>query len=194
MKIQTTFSFTISLMFTMLTAGCNMSGNANDTLVMDLDAIAKATGQADTITQQIQAANQDLQGQLEAISQQLNEQLASEREKLGKKPSKKEQEGLKQLTLAAQQKMQQARTLAAQKSQQYKNALIIQLRQQVAPIAEKIARDKGASVVMITTPSMMWYAPEADITAGIIAELRAQKPVETTTDTVASESSAETTE
>ncbi len=175
MKIHAAFLRITTLSLVSVLSACNLSGASNDTLVMDLDAIASATGQADVIKQQVNAANQELNNQLDSISQQLSQQLTDEREKLGKKLSQQEEDSLKQLTLAANQKMQQARSLAAQKSQQYKNALIIQLRQQVTPIAEAIAQRRNASVVMITTPSMMWYDPEADITAEIIAELRTNR-------------------
>jgi len=153
-------------------SGCDQS--SSNTVILDLDAIAKATGHAERIKQQIEQANSELNSQLTTISNKLNEQLASEKEKMGKKPSKDEKRNLEQLTLLANQKMQQAKVLASQKSQQYKAALIQQLRQSVKPIAEGIAKKRGADIVIAANNSTIWFDPTVDITDEIIAEMRAQ--------------------
>ncbi|VAW62310.1 hypothetical protein MNBD_GAMMA08-1944 [hydrothermal vent metagenome] len=160
--------------------GCDNFQSTSNTVILDLDAIAKATGQADIITQQIEQANNELNSQLTNISNQLNEQLADEKKKIGKKPSKKDQQELQQLSIQANQKMQQAKNIAAQKSQQYKVALVQQLRKKIQPIAESIAREKGADIVTAVNNSTIWFNPEVDITDEIIAEMRAQ-PVTTNT-------------
>jgi len=168
----------IFLLFSL--AGCDNFQSASNTVILDLDAIAKATGQADIITQQIEQANNELNSQLSNISNQLNEQLASEQKKLGKKPSKEDKLKLQQLSVQANQKMQQAKNIAAQKSQQYKVALVQQLRKKIQPIAESIAREKGASIVSAVNNSTIWFNPKVDITDEIIAEMRAQPATENT--------------
>jgi Skp family chaperone for outer membrane proteins len=154
--------------------GCDQLSSSSKSLVLDLDAIANATGQANIIKQQIEKANNELNSQLSSISNQLNEQLASEKKKLGKKPSKKDQQKLQQLTLQANQKMQQAKMLASQKSQQYKAALVQQLLKNVKPIAENIARQRNANLVSLSNNATIWFNPEIDITDEIIAQMRAQ--------------------
>lgn len=167
------FISTISVFFIFTITGCEKLQSGSDTVVLDLDAIAQATGQAAIIKKQIESANQELNTQLGAISGKLNEQLAEEKQKMGKKPSKEEKRNLEQLTLLANQKMQQAKMVASQKSQQYQAALIQQLRQKVKPIAENIARQRGATIVKISNSTMIWFDPVIDITDEIIAEMRA---------------------
>lgn len=169
-KIFTSIIFALSLI---ALSGCDKFQSSPNTVVLDLDAIASATGQAATIKQQIEQANQDLNSQLSTISTKLNEQLAAEKKKMGKKPSKSEKENLQKLTLQANQKMQQAKTIASQKAQQYRTALILQLRQYVQPIAEEIASKRGADIVLTSNNAMIWFNPDIDITDEIIAEIRA---------------------
>jgi len=169
-RIFTSIIFALSLI---TLSGCDKFQSSSNTVVLDLDAIASATGQAATIKQQIEHANQDLNAQLSTISSKLNEQLAAEKEKMGKKPTKSEKENLQKLTLQANQKMQQAKAIASQKAQQYRTALILQLRQHVQPIAEKIASQRGADIVLTSNNAMIWFNPGIDITDEIIAEIRA---------------------
>jgi len=164
----------ISLFILISLSGCDNFQSSSNTVILDLDAIANATGHAERIKQQIEQANNELKSQLTTISNKLNEQLASEKEKMGKKPSKDEKRNMDQLTLLANQKMQQAKVLASQKSQQYKAALIQQLRQNVKPIAEGIAKKRGADIVIAANSSTIWFNPGVDITDEIIAEMRAQ--------------------
>ena len=155
-------------------AGCENFQSSPNTVILDLDAIANATGQAATIKQQIELANKELNSQLGTISGKLNEQLVDENKKMGKKPTLDDKKKMEQLTLQANQKMQQAKMLASQKSQQYQAALIQQLRQTVQPIAENIARKRGADIVVTSNNSILWFNPVIDITDEIIAEMRAQ--------------------
>ncbi len=153
--------------------GCDKF-QSTGTAILDLDAIANATGQAAIIKQQIEQANQELNAQLNTISNKLNEQLAAEKKKMGKKLSTEEQQKLQQLTQLANQKMQQAKMLASQKSQQYRAALIQQLRLNIKPVAEKIARSRGVDIVVTANNTTIWFNPEVDITDEVIAAVRAQ--------------------
>ena len=168
------FISVISLFILVSLSGCDQFQSPSNTAILDLDAIANATGHAERIKQQIEQANNELKSQLTTISNKLNEQLTSEKEKMGKKPSKDEKRNMDQLTLLANQKMQQAKVLASQKSQQYKAALIQQLRLSVKPIAESIAKKRGADIVIAANNSTIWFDPTVDITDEIIAEMRAQ--------------------
>ena len=181
-----------SLVLLLFLSGCEQFQAASNTVVLDLDVIAKATGQAATIKQQVEKANNELTTQLQNISTQLNDQLAEEKKKLGKKPSAEHKKNMQQLTIQANQKMQQAKTLASQKSQQYRAALIQQLRKNIQPIAEKIARERGADIVSMSNNAMIWFNPEIDITDEVIAVVRAQPLTSTINDEAAT--STETSE
>ena len=60
---------------------------------------------------------------------------------------------------------------AATRQAQVRAQLIKQFREEVRPIAEQVAKDKGASVVLLTNDNVLWYDPTVDITDGVIAQI-----------------------
>ena len=50
--------------------------------------------------------------------------------------------------------------------------LLKELRQNVKPVAEGIARSQGISVVLETTDNLIWFDASVDITDEVIAEFR----------------------
>jgi len=165
----------VSIVFVLfIVTGCEQFQSGPSAVILDLDAIANATGQAANINQQMEKVNSELTAQLKTISTKLNEQLEAEKQKIGKKPKTKDKKKLQQLSMQANKKMQQAEALASRESQQYKAALIQELRKNIQPIAEEIARKRGADLVTVSSSSVIWFNPEIDITDEIIAEIRAQ--------------------
>ena len=147
---------------------------AGTTLMLDFSAIIKATGKDKQVNNQLQAGNQSLEKQLAQAAQDLNKQLADAQSKVGKKPTQKQKQELEQLSAQANQKMNEVRQLARQKSQQLQAALVNQLRNEIRPIAESIAQARGAKAVLIISEPVLWFDASVDITADVIAALRAQ--------------------
>jgi len=56
--------------------------------------------------------------------------------------------------------------------------LLMEWRQKLQPIAQAIANDKGASIVLVSSPSLIWFDATVDITDEVIAKLRAQQGLE----------------
>ena len=53
--------------------------------------------------------------------------------------------------------------------------LILDYREAVKPFAEKIARSRDASVVLLVDQSVFWLDPAIDITGDVISALRAER-------------------
>jgi len=159
--------------------GCNdLVGHSGNAVVLDLAVIAKATGQDEVIKKQLQQAGTNLTNQLTEVATNLEKQLENEKDKLGKTPDKKQQQQFQQLTLQANQKFRQTQSLAQKKVQEYEMGLLMEWRQKLQPIAQAIANDKGASIVLVSSPSLIWFDATVDITDEVIAKLRAQQGLE----------------
>ena len=144
------------------------------TVVIDLEAVAKATGQDTVIEQQMTAAREELNSQLTAVIAELEKQLAEEQAKLGDSPDQAEQQRFQQIAAQAQQQLAQQRGQAQQQAQQYQAALVAGFRDTVKPITAEIATARGADVVLIFDPMMVWFNPSIEITGEVIAALRDQ--------------------
>jgi Skp family chaperone for outer membrane proteins len=142
------------------------------TAVIDLEAIAKATGQEAVLEQQMATAREELNNQLTVVIAELEKQLAEEQAKLGDSPDQAEQQRFQQITAQAQQQLAQQRTQAQQQIQRYQAGLIADFRDTVKPISAEIATSRGADVILIFDPMMLWFEPSIDITDEVIGVLR----------------------
>ena len=159
----------------LLVAGCDqLTGNGPGTIIVDLGAIAKATGQEQMMQNQAQMAREELNAQLVESAANLEQQIEEQRVSFGDSPTQEQQQQLQQLTVQAQQQYGQLQAQAQQEMQQHEINLVKEFREQVKPFAEKIARSRKASVVLLTGQAVFWLDPAVDITGEVIAALRAE--------------------
>jgi len=153
-------------------SACDKLG-LSDVAVIDLDAVAAATGQDEIIQQRIQAATQELDAQLQQIAAQLEAQLAEEKEKRGTMTEQEQQE-MAQMTMQARQQFAQVQQEARQKAAQYRAGLIQEFTTQVKPIVAELAEKRGATTVFTESPTLFWHSASVDLTDEVIAEVRAR--------------------
>jgi Skp family chaperone for outer membrane proteins len=160
----------------LLLIGCNQAppgiGGAG-VAIMDLAAVAKATGQDEVIRQEAEAARTELGAQLQALAGNLEQQISAEREKLGIAPSDADSQRLQEMTLQARQQINNAQMQAQNQASQIEAELVADFRSKISPLAEKIASQKGASAVLAADSYLFWFDPAADITDEVIAAWRA---------------------
>ena len=157
-------------------SGCDLLDTAfnRPTLVVDLDAVAKATGRQELMQKELEFANVRLTEQLKLVASQLEEAVSDEKDKLGKSPSKEEKKQLEALALQAQQQLANSKNLAVQQSTEFRSDLILQFRRDVAGIAQEIAQKTGSKLVMISNYETLWFDPATDITDEVISVMRAR--------------------
>jgi len=165
----------VSLAAVLLIAGCDqMPGAGSDTLIVDLAAVAKATGQEESMQAQAQIARENLNAELAEAGRNLEQQLEQERAGIGDAPTPEQELQFQQMTQQAQQRYGQLQAEAQQQAQQHEVNLVLEFREQIQPFAEKIARSRGAKVVLLADQSVFWLDPTVDITGGVIDALRAE--------------------
>ncbi|MBT78467.1 MAG: hypothetical protein CL798_09790 [Chromatiales bacterium] len=168
--------FVACLLAALFLAGCNQTPAAEPgTLVVDLSAIAKATGQEQSMQNQAQTVREDANAQLIESAKEIEKWLADERAKIGDTPTQEQAVQLQQLSQQAQQQYAQLQSEAQQKVQKAEINLILDYREAVKPFAEKIARSRDASVVLLVDQSVFWLDPAIDITGDVISALRAER-------------------
>lgn len=157
-------------------AGCDQISGGSSTVVVDLAAVAKATGQDLAIQQKMEDSRAELAAQLQEIAADLEKDLNEQRDKLGDSPTEAEQQELQQKISAAQQQYSQTQAAAQQQVQQFEAGVVLQYRESLQPIVRDIAAARGASVVRLADTSIIWFDPKIDITAEVIAAIRAESP------------------
>ena len=168
-----------------LSAGCDQlpsSGHgvtSEPLLLVDFGSLLRATNMDTKVQDELKVAGQRLESQLKQAANDLkqaandlNQQLKDAQHKAGSKPSLKEQKKLNLLTTKARQRMNELRQHARTKLLQLQADMVKQLRDQVKPIAETIAHQRGAKAVLLVGETTLWFDPGADITADVIAKVR----------------------
>ena len=160
----------------MMVAACDQlpsAASSGGVAVVDLNAVAKATGRDEAINERLESARVDLNEQLTQIAADLEKQLKDQQEKVGATPKPDEQQQLQEMAVRAQRQLAEKQQLAQQKATQFQLELVNEFRRQLTPVAEKVAASRGADVVVILDDSVLWFDSGVDITDEVIADLRA---------------------
>jgi Skp family chaperone for outer membrane proteins len=158
---------------TVFLAACGHEGS--NVAVMDLGAVLKATGQDEVIRVKAEAARNELQTQLQQVAVNLDQQLAAEAEKVGNNPTAEQEQQLQQMNMSARNQLMQLQQQAQQQANQVELSLFEEFKDSIAPLTEKVAKDKGAKVILAQDNYLYWFDPEVDITDEVIAAWRAQE-------------------
>jgi len=139
---------------------------------VDLEAAAKRLGRDTVITQELKDAGSALGEQLSTTQKEYQAELERLRQTLGTKPSEADNLKLaelsRNLSLQFQQKQQQAQQELGNK----RIALVNRFREEVKPIALKIASGKGLGAVLVKSDIVVLGSdPSLDITDDVVAEL-----------------------
>jgi Skp family chaperone for outer membrane proteins len=168
--------FVVTALFALLLTGCNQS-NDPDTMpvvVIDLEAIAEATGEDIVIQQELVAARSEQNSQHSDKAAELEAMLEEEKAKLKASSDPAQQDEFDRVQLEAQQQFAQAQAQAQQESQRFQAGLLNQFHEQVKPVAARVSAKYGAKVIFLADPSTLWFEDSAEITDEVITALKAE--------------------
>ena len=167
--------------------GCNRSPSpSNNSVVVDLDAVARAMGRDLLIDRKVEQATQALNAKLLAAADTMEKEYKKQQAAAGNSPTDEQRAKLKQLAQKIQETIQNNKEVAAQARQRFRLEQIQLLRNDVKTVASRIAEKQHATMVFVAGQEVLWFTPSADITAAVIAEMRTQalSPSETETQKV----------
>jgi Skp family chaperone for outer membrane proteins len=140
--------------------------------ILDLDAVAKRLGRDVAIADQLKAESETLASQLTKTKTELQSQLDSSAQALGDKPSDADKQKLVELGQSLNARLQSKQQEARQELSQKQVSLIQQFREEVKPVAQKIAAGKGMNTVLLRSDIVVLSAdPSVDITDAVVAEM-----------------------
>lgn len=156
----------------LLVTGCGH--DKGGVALIDLTAIAQATGQDEVIRLKAEANREELMARLQDTAMNLDQQIAAEREKFGETPTPEQEQQIQMMTMQARQQLGEMQNQAQQQVNQVEQELVDEFRDSVAPMAAEIAQSRGASMVLAKDVYVFWYEAEMDITDAVIAAWRAR--------------------
>lgn len=175
MKIPLFFALVVSVFLSACgpTAGPGKGGVA----LIDLEDAAKRLGRDVAITEELQSAGAVLGDQLAAAQKELQEEFAREKQAVGDKPTAADTEKLTELGRSLNVQFQQKQQQAQQELAAKRLALVNRFREEVKPVAMKIAASRGLEVVLVKSDVVVLAnEPGVDITDAVVAELTRSNP------------------
>ena len=171
-----------------LSGGCNQpagvpsGGTVGAVAVIDLDAIAQRLGSDKQIADAITQRQTSLSQQLVDLAKSYNQQIAEQKKKLAETPAEQEKVTLANWQQQANKNLNQVKHQAELDLQKHKAQLIAQFRDQIKPSARRVAQTRGLSVIVTKNDSVLYdFAPSADITDAVVADLLATRTAAQTT-------------
>ncbi len=139
---------------------------------IDLDDAAKRLGRDTVITQELKETGAALGEQLGTTQKEYQDEIARVKQAAGNKPTEADNlklaEMARNLNLQFQQKQQQAQQELGAK----RLALVNRFREEVKPIALKIASGKGLTAVLVKSDIVvLGYDSSLNITDDVVAEM-----------------------
>jgi len=155
--------------------GCGrapFAGNKGAVALIDLENTAKRLGRDVVIAKELKDAGGALGEQLTAAQKELQGELERFKQTLGDKPSEAGNQKLVELSRNLNAQFQQKQQQAQQELDARRVALVNRFREELKPVAMKVAAGKGLGVVLIKSELVVIASdPALDITDEVVAEM-----------------------
>ncbi len=140
--------------------------------VLDLNRVVTDSGLLTQVNSRLAASRRQLQQQLRQVQSQLADQVNKAKDDLGDKPSAEKKAEFQKLVQEANQRFAQARRKANEILATRRVRLLAWMRQQVRPVARRVADAKGMKVVLLSGNALVFdHDTSLDITDQVLAEL-----------------------
>lgn len=170
--------YVLALLSALVFGGCEKpsasspAGSAGGVAVIDLDEVAKRLGRDVGIADELKTTRNALAEQLQEAQKGLEGEFDKSRAALGASPSTEDTQKLAQLGQSLNVQFQQKQQEAQEEFKAKAGALLTRFREEVKPIALKIAAAKGLDVVLVKNDANVLAAQNsADITDAVVTEM-----------------------
>ncbi len=168
----------------MFSAGCgsqfggsSASSAKGGIAVIDLDVVGKSIGRTQEMTDAINVRKSAFDQALQKGQAEMKQKLADKKAEFGDSPTDEQKTQLAQLERAFGNELVQAARKAQAKLEQERQALIAQFRNEVKPVAQQVAAERGLGVVIPRNEGfLLAIDPGVDITADVVKAYGAKKP------------------
>lgn len=166
----------LSVLLAVALTGCippNQSNRASGGVaIVDLEAVAKRLGRDVAIAQELKTAGNELGTELVGVQKDLQGQFEKKKQEIGSSPNQTQQQSLEELERTLNTQFQQKQQEAQQEIAAKRNALVVRFREEVKPVAMKIAQGRGCSTVLVKNDNVILDSSSAyEITDEVIEVL-----------------------
>jgi len=181
MRASTLLPF-IACLVSATAAGCNRQPGVTEkasvgaVAVIDLDAIAQRLGSDKQIAESISKKQSSLSQQLVQLAKSYNQQIAERQKTLAEAPPDESKVRLANWQQQANASLNKVKQQAELDLQNHRARLVAQFRDEIKPIARRVAQARGLSVIVTKNDGVLYdFSPAVNITDAVVAELLATR-------------------
>jgi Skp family chaperone for outer membrane proteins len=163
----------------LLLAGCGGGHSTGHVAVVDLDKVAAAIGRDKTINERVQSYTKEQEKALTKLRDDSRAQIDKQQKQLPANASDEARQKVAVLTQNLELGLRQEIAKAQQGAGQLRTRLAVEFRNELEPVARRIATQRGMDIVMLKQNDMLYVDPQADITDAVIDDMQqsGKKPV-----------------
>jgi Skp family chaperone for outer membrane proteins len=156
--------------------GCGGSGpsGSGGLAVVDLDEVAKQLGRDEHIKAALDAKEAELGAELRQAEAALNAEYRRRAQSANYLPGETQR-----LQAEINGRLRQAQQDSRTKLADYRMGLVTEFREEIKPVAQQIALDRGLSIVVPKNDSLLLaFEPGVEITSAVIEQMKSAQPAE----------------
>jgi Skp family chaperone for outer membrane proteins len=139
---------------------------------INIDQLHRRLGRDVIMNQALQRRQAALQSELQQVLGMLQQTLTAKQQEFGEAPTQEQAGELLALKRQLDAAIEQRKLQARQALDAFRLQLIREFRDEVVPVARRVAAGKGARLVLVDNPDFLLSAdPSMDITEHVLAEL-----------------------
>ena len=145
--------------------------------VIDLDEIARRLGSDKQIADAVAQRQTALSQRLVDLAKSYSEQIAAQKKALPAEPAKQSDVTVASWEQQANANLNQVKQQAEADLYNHRLQLVQRFRDQIKPVARRVAQERGLSVIVTKNDSVIYdFTSTADITSAVVDELLAGSP------------------
>lgn len=168
MKQKTLTTILLLMLTVTLFTGCNSEPPKPQAVVIDMRAISEAGGINEKIKEHMKTVNQQISEEMKALSAKLTKELDDEKSSLGESPSDENEKKIQTLQQQLQKQFSEARQAGNARRRKERSDMGQSFIDDVMPLAQKVALEHGASIILKTNAGVFWSDGSVDITDEVI--------------------------
>lgn len=177
-KQKTVSAILLLLVTVSLFTGCNSEPPKPQAVVIDVRAIWEASGIDEQIKKRTEIIDQQIAEEIKALSAKLSKELEDEKSRYGDNPSDEDNKKIQTLREQLRRQLMQARLAGSARTAKVKSEIRRSFLEDISPVAEKVALQYGASIILKAQSAVFWSADSIDITNEVIGRLPAPKALQ----------------
>jgi len=164
------------LMACLLLVGCGEGGASGSgtggTAMIDLEQVAEEIGWSELIERQFNEQEEQVRSRLMNMQAQLSNEIEELVKAVGDEPTPEQRARIVQRQREAEIRFRQEVFRTDQERAEAREGLLMMFREQVRPVADRVARLQGYGMVVVRHDGILSYRHEVDITRAVIAEMK----------------------